>query len=70
MPTENTPNKFPAFMRLSQILKEIPVSGSTWWIGCKDGRYPKPVKIGHRVTAWRGSDIAELVEKLSSANND
>jgi predicted DNA-binding transcriptional regulator AlpA len=54
------------FLRLSSILAPngpIPVSRSTWWAGVKDGRYPKPVKLGPRITAWRVEDIRNLIEK-------
>ena len=44
----------------------IPVSKSTWWSGIQTGRYPAPVKLGPRLTAWRESDIRALVERLSS----
>jgi predicted DNA-binding transcriptional regulator AlpA len=54
-----------AFLRLPQVLALIPVSKSTWWQGCKSGRFPKPVKLGPRITAWRSADIADLVAKLS-----
>jgi predicted DNA-binding transcriptional regulator AlpA len=67
-------NKFPtdSLMRLSQIIGNprdgspalIPVSKSSWWLGVKNGRYPAPVKLGPRTTAWRSSEIAELIEKL------
>ena len=40
----------------------IPISRSTWWAGVKSGRYPAPVKLGPRITAWRMSDILELIE--------
>lgn len=53
------------FVRLKSILGPmgpIPVSKSTWWAGIKDGRYPKPVKIGPRSTAWRVEDIRRLIE--------
>lgn len=54
------------FLRLNQVLEKIPVSRSSWWSGCKSGRYPKPVKLGPRTTAWRLSDINELLKKISS----
>lgn len=41
----------------------IPVSTSTWWEGVKDGRFPRPVKLGPRTTAWRVEDIRELIEQ-------
>ena len=50
------------FLRLPQIVGDarafppvpalIPVSRSTWWAGVKSGRYPRPVKLGPRITAW------------------
>ena len=39
----------------------FPVSRSTWWAGVKSGRFPKPVKLGPRVTAWRVEDIRALI---------
>lgn len=53
------------FLRLKQILAPagpIPVSKSTWWAGVKDGRFPKPLKLGPRVTVWRVQDINDLIE--------
>lgn len=55
-----------ALLRLPQVLNLIPVSRSAWWVGCKNGRYPKPVKIGPRTTAWRAEDIKALLRKLSA----
>jgi prophage regulatory protein len=57
------------FVRLSSILAPrgpIPVSKSTWWAGVKSGRYPKPVKLGPRITDWRVEDIRALIEKPSA----
>lgn len=54
------------FVRLNQILAPagpIPVSKSSWWAGVKDGRYPKPVKLGPRTTAWRAKEIRALYEQ-------
>ena len=61
------------FLRLPQIIGDrkanpqipalIPVSKSTWWQGVKEGRYPKPVKLGERCTAWRVEDIRQLIKQ-------
>jgi predicted DNA-binding transcriptional regulator AlpA len=54
------------FVRLASILPPlgpIPVSKSTWWAGIKNGRFPKPVKLGPRTTAWRVEDIRRLIER-------
>ena len=52
------------FLRLPQILHIIPISESAWWAGCKTGRFPQPVKLGPRTTAWKAEDIAALVKQL------
>ena len=49
------------FVRLPEVLKVFPVSKSTWWAGVKEGRYPKPVKLGPKMTAWRVEDIQDLI---------
>lgn len=54
------------FLRLNQVLQLVPVSSATWWRLVKDGRYPAPVKISERCTAWRKSDIVALCKKLGS----
>lgn len=51
------------FLRLPEVLMLYPVSRSTWWAGCRSGRYPQPVKIGKRCTAWRVEDIRSLIER-------
>ncbi len=55
----------PFFLRLPQVLKIIPVSKSTWWGGIRSGKYPRPVKLSERTSAWRRSDIVALCERLS-----
>ena len=53
------------FVRLPQILSVIPVSRSSWLRGVKSGKYPEPVKLGERTTAWRVEDIFKLIDALS-----
>ena len=42
----------------------VPVRKSAWWDGVKAGRFPKPVKLGPRVTAWRVEDIRALIASV------
>jgi prophage regulatory protein len=49
------------FMRIRQILAVYPIGRSTWWAGVKSGRFPRPVKLGPRTTAWRVEDIRRLL---------
>jgi prophage regulatory protein len=52
------------FVRLNAILAPtgpIPVSKSTWWAGVRDGRFPRPLKLGKRITVWRAEEIHKLI---------
>jgi prophage regulatory protein len=60
-------DRFPegGLVRLKSILAPtgpIPVAKSTWWAGVKSGRYPRPVRIGPRMVAWRSKDINALIQ--------
>ena len=67
------------FLRLRQIIGNpatnppippiIPVSSSTWWEGVRTGRFPEPVKLGPRTTAWRADDIRNLVLRFASTQD-
>lgn len=61
------PNK--GFLRLPTVLKVIPVGKSTWWAGVRTGRFPKPVKLGTRVTAWRADEIQALIHALNQTQH-
>lgn len=68
------------FLRLPNIIGDptsrppipaiIPVSKSTWWAGVKSGRFPKPVKLGPRITAWRVEDIRALIRSGSTISQE
>lgn len=61
------------YLRLPQIIGDpkadppipaiIPIGKSTWWAGVKTGRFPTPVKLGPRITAWRVEDIRFLIQQ-------
>ena len=63
------------FDRLPQIIGDpkakppippvIPVKKSCWWEGVRSGRFPKPIKLGPRVTAWHVQDIRDLIASFN-----
>lgn len=65
------------FVRLPQIIGNpkadppipaiIPVSSSSWWAGVASGRFPRPVKIGPKTTAWINKDIKKLAQEIEAA---
>jgi predicted DNA-binding transcriptional regulator AlpA len=40
------------FIRLRDLVKRVPVSKSTIWLWVQERKFPAPVKLGARVTAW------------------
>ena len=51
------------YVRLPQILAVIPISKSAWWAGVRSGRFPKPIKLGPRTTAWAVEGIRRLISQ-------
>ena len=49
------------YYRWPQIQKLFPVSRAQWFLGVKEGIYPKPQKFG-RMSLWRKTDIHELLK--------
>ncbi len=55
------------YIRIKELLKFIPVSRSTVWNSVKAGRFPKPVKLSQRVTAWHVNDIRAYINSFVDA---
>lgn len=65
------------FLRLPQIIGNpkaeppipaiVPVCKSRWYAGIKAGRFPAPIKLGPRTSAWRVEDIRKLCESMGVA---
>ena len=53
------------FLRLPQVLSVIPLGKTSWLKGVRAGRFPKPVKLSARCTAWRAEDIRQLITTLA-----
>jgi len=56
------------FVRLSTILKLIPISASTWHDGVKKGHFIKPIKMGHRSSFYAVQDVRALIIAIESGD--
>lgn len=62
------------FLRIWQIIGNpkaepptpalLPIGRTSFLNGVKSGKYPKPVKLGERTTAWKVEDIRALIGQL------
>lgn len=71
-PSEHAADRATSSLRLVRIreLKQlVGLAHSTIWKMTKEGRFPKPVHIGQRATAWRMGDILAWQDALSSVEN-
>lgn len=51
------------YVRQAQLIPAIFQFWSvTLWRKVKAGTFPKPVKLGPRITAWRGEDIRQALQ--------
>ncbi|HWE18028.1 MAG TPA: AlpA family phage regulatory protein [Hyphomicrobiaceae bacterium] len=53
------------YLRQAQLIPTIfPFSSATLWRKVKAGTFPKPVKLGPRITAWRVEDIRAYQDQV------
>jgi prophage regulatory protein len=51
--------------RFSQLKKFLPISREKWRQLVRDGKAPRPVKLGVRCTMWRNADLHEFLSDPS-----
>jgi len=56
------------YLRLPQVLEIVPVCPATIWNWAKAGKFPQPIKLGPRTTAWKESEVLAHVEQLGGQN--
>ena len=50
------------FVRLTTVLRLIPVGRSTVWKWIAEGKFPSPLKLSGGVTAWRVEDVRSFLK--------
>lgn len=53
------------YLKLSEVLKLIPVSKSTWYRYVHAGKCPQPCKFG-KSSLYRREDIEDLLSQISA----
>lgn len=73
-----TPLPETGYLRLSQIVGKkptaddpglpalVPVSASTLWQWVRNGKFPAPVKLGPRTTAWSVESIRAYLKQVAA----
>lgn len=64
-----------AFIRESQLIQSpkrpttpapLPFSAATLWRMVKTGKFPKPLRLAPRVTAWKVGDVREWIKSQAA----
>ena len=58
------------FLRISQILRFLPIGRSTFWKWVKEGKAPPAIKLGPKTTVWKAEVIRPFIDLLSQSNVD
>lgn len=53
--------------RASGVARSLAVAESTIWRWVADGKFPKPIKLGERVTVWDMDEIEEFIAQQRAA---
>ncbi len=53
------------FIRLPVALAVLGIGRTSFLAGVKDGKYPQPVRLGPRITAWRVEDIRAVIARFA-----
>ena len=62
------------FLRVNAVAHRYDTTASTIWRWSREARFarlnfPKPVKLGPNITAWRVEQIRELIDQLGQDND-
>jgi prophage regulatory protein len=59
------------YLRQSQLIPDIlPFSAATLWRMVKAGKFPKPVKLSERITAWQVADVRTWLNNIHIATTN
>ena len=53
-----------AYLRLEQVLRIVPVSKASWYLGVQSGKYPAAIKLGSRTCVYKLETIKKLLADL------
>lgn len=49
-------------MRVDEVLDVLKIGRTSLYRGMREGKYPKPLRLGLRTRRWRASDIFAVID--------
>lgn len=62
LPKPNTSKVPPAFYRLRDVMRITALSRSTVYRRISEGRFPAPIHLGGRASAWPSADLQAWID--------
>ena len=59
---QQTRPDLPPVLRLTQLLRVVPMSRSSIWARVQAGESPKPFKLGPKTTVWKTDDVLNWID--------
>ena len=56
-------------IRMSQVISLVGLKRSWIYQMIKEGKFPRPIKIGTRTSVWTLSSVAAWIQKISEIKN-
>ena len=56
-------------IRMSQVINLVGLKRSWIYQRIKEGKFPRPIKIGTRASVWTLSSVAAWIQKISEIKN-
>jgi prophage regulatory protein len=57
-------------LRLPDVKKKTGLGRDTIYRGCREGWFPKPIKISERASAWFEDELDALLEKRAAERDE
>lgn len=54
---------FENYLDIDQVLEKIPIGKTAFYRWIKNGRAPKPLKFGEKVSRWDNDEIDRFIRK-------
>ena len=65
-----TPNPRPTLLRCRDVQRMLALSKSSIYAMIRDGKFPRPIRLGPRAVRWRADEIAEWTEGCERAGSE
>ena len=62
LPTPNRSKVPPAFYRLHDVVRITALSRSTVYRRIEEGRFPAPIRLGGRASAWTSAELQAWID--------